>query len=201
MNFFDLFVIIALVIFYILFIGRTIILAVKDKINPFVLGKGKSGFNRFIEFLFFGGLIIWTFAVVVQTVRCNIPGFLQGMFALWFKNDLLHWLGVILITGGIAIFALSLYSFGRSWRVGIDKENPGSLVTTGVFSISRNPIFLFVDLFFAGIALIYPNTFFILSAIVVIAGIHYQILQEEKFLLSRYGEEYEKYKSSVRRYL
>lgn len=201
MDFFDWFVIIALIAFYIAFIGKTVIMAIKDRINPFVLGKGKSGLNRFVEILFFAGLILWTYAAVAQALRFNPPSLLKIIFWPWVQSKILPWMGVILITAGIVFFIVTLNDFGKSWRVGIDKDNAGKLVTTGVFSISRNPIFLFVDIFFAGIAMIYSNPFFILAAVVVIVGIHYQILQEEKFLLSKYGDVYEAYKSKVRRYI
>jgi protein-S-isoprenylcysteine O-methyltransferase Ste14 len=33
-------------------------------------------------------------------------------------------------------------SFGTSFRVGIDVEHPDKLVTTGIFAVSRNPIYV-----------------------------------------------------------
>jgi protein-S-isoprenylcysteine O-methyltransferase Ste14 len=56
---------------------------------------------------------------------------------------------------GLIIFLLALISFGKSRRVGIDKEKSNELITKGIFKYSRNPIFIFMDIYFVGIALMY----------------------------------------------
>jgi protein-S-isoprenylcysteine O-methyltransferase Ste14 len=96
---------------------------------------------------------------------------------------------------------MALISFGKSWRIGIDENNSNELVTTGMFKYSRNPIFLFMDLYFTGIMLIYPNIVFIIIAVCTFIGIHLQILREERFLLKKFGEKYSEYKKQTRRYI
>jgi protein-S-isoprenylcysteine O-methyltransferase Ste14 len=44
-------------------------------------------------------------------------------------------------------------------------------------------IFVFLDLYFAGTFFINGTLIFLVFAVVVIAGVHYQIMQEESFLL------------------
>lgn len=201
MDFFDYYIVIALVVFYIVFIGRSIKLALVEGTNPFVIGKGKTGFKGILEILFMVGLVIWTYEVIINAIHTDYFILPRSLFVSLFDNLILKITGCILIAFGLVIFILSLISFGKSWRVGIDKENPGSLVTTGIFSITRNPIFVFLDLYFVSTWLIYSNLFFLISSIIIIIGIHYQIFQEEKFLLTKYGKEYENYKMKVRRYI
>lgn len=74
-----------------------------------------------------------------------------------FRNEIISWSGVVLYILGLILFLLSLISFGKSFRVGIDEEHPGSLVTTGVFAISRNPIYTAFGLVLIGIFLIFTN--------------------------------------------
>jgi len=50
-----------------------------------------------------------------------------------FNSGIIRWVGVAFCLLGLIIFLLSLISFGNSFRVGIDEEHPGVLVTT-VFS-------------------------------------------------------------------
>ena len=55
--------------------------------------------------------------------------------------------GAWFVVAGVLILILALLSFGNSWRIGIDTRTPGQLVTTGIFAFSRNPIFVFMDLY------------------------------------------------------
>jgi len=196
---FDFFQISALALFYLVFVARTIQLKAKGT-NPFVLGVGKKGFKAILEVAFFFGLAIWTYEVIAHSVHMEFH-FLPGAFhSQLFHSQLPKPVGAVLIVGGLVIFILSLISFGNSWRVGIDKRNPGNLVTTGIFSITRNPIFVFLDLYFLGTWLIYFNLFFGISAVLTAIGIHWQILQEEEFLLGQYGDQYREYMDAVGRY-
>src|SRR5262245_24107761 len=42
----------------------------------------------------------------------------------FFRSEVISWVGVILCFGGLFILLLSLVSFGKSFRVGIDVERP-----------------------------------------------------------------------------
>lgn len=118
-----------------------------------------------------------------------------------FDDTLTGWLGVIVCIMGILLFIYALNSFGKSFRVGLDEDHPGELVTTGAFSISRNPIYTAFGLVLAGIFLIIPNW---IVLIYVFAGIwlfNRQILLEEQSLKGIYGEKYMEYCKKVRRFL
>jgi protein-S-isoprenylcysteine O-methyltransferase Ste14 len=57
-----------------------------------------------------------------------------------------------------------------------------------------------IDRYFIGTFLINGTLFFLIAALIVVFGIHYQILQEEKFLDKNYGQSYQDYCNSVARY-
>jgi protein-S-isoprenylcysteine O-methyltransferase Ste14 len=200
-SFISLFQGIMLLLLYLTFIIRSGLLYLKDGINPFVLGKGKRGINAIVEYIFFVGLLVWSYeiAAVVFGLHFHIIPIMKVHQPI-IDSSVMKYIGMIISLGGYIIFVLSLAAFGKSWRMGIDKTNPGKLVTNGTFSITRNPIFVYIDLYFIGTALINGNIFFIFFALAVSLGIHYQILQEEKFLNEYYGEEYTEYKNKVRRY-
>ena len=185
---------------YILLTVRTIQLRLQG-IKVWTVGKNKKGVQRILEISFFLGLIIWTSIVILNVFNVNL-GYLHSILIYKFIDILLiKIVGTILMLTGLLIFILALISFGKSWRVGIDKKNPGKLITNGIFSISRNPIFLFLDLYFLSTFFNYSTIFFLLTSITFIIGIHFQILEEEKFLLANYGKEYKNYTEKVRRYL
>lgn len=118
-----------------------------------------------------------------------------------FKNEFVGWIGVVLCLLGLFLFLYSLISFGKSFRVGIDEDNPGSLITTGAFAISRNPIYTAFGLILLGEFLIYPNWILLLYLLVGCWLFNRQILLEEQSLMKIYGEEYKQYCKKVRRYL
>lgn len=110
-------------------------------------------------------------------------------------------LGTVLLGVAVALYAVALRAFGRSWRLGIDREKPGPLATGGVLAWSRNPLFLAFDLLLTGTFLVAGRPPFLLLGIAVAAVLHAQILREERFLSSAYGEAYEDYRARVGRYL
>jgi protein-S-isoprenylcysteine O-methyltransferase Ste14 len=127
----------------------------------------------------------------------NLPKPRVGLFS----NEIVAWIGVALCMLGLVLFFFSLVSFGKSFRVGIDEEHPGALVTTGVFAFSRNPIYTAFGLILLGIFLIFPNWVFLLYLVAGIWLFNRQVLREEESLKKIYGEEYMKYCKKVRRYL
>lgn len=199
MSFFDRFQITVLILLYLVCIGRMLQLRVRGT-NPLVLGIGKKGLPGILEILFGIGLVIWTLEVFVHSLNLRFHVIPPVLCAQLFAVLPLKILGTVLITIGFLVFVLSLVSFGSSWRIGIDKRNPGKLVTTGIFSITRNPIFIFLDMYFLGTWLIDPTPFFGIVAILTIIGVHWQILQEEEYLKEQYGSEYEDYVRDAGRY-
>lgn len=117
-----------------------------------------------------------------------------------FHNETIAWIGVGLCLFGLVLFLLSLISFGKSFRVGIDEDHPNALVTTGTFALSRNPISVAFGLVLFGIFLIYSNWVLLLFFFAVTWLLNRQVLREESSLKKIYGKEYEDYCRKVSRY-
>ncbi|NMC55666.1 MAG: isoprenylcysteine carboxylmethyltransferase family protein [Eubacteriaceae bacterium] len=118
-----------------------------------------------------------------------------------FSSNISSWIGVGICFLGLLLFLFSIISFGKSFRVGIDEDSPGSLVTTGAFAISRNPIYTAFALVLLGIFLIFPNWIILIYLIAGIWLFNRQVLLEEKSLINIYGDEYLNYCKKVRRYI
>lgn len=118
-----------------------------------------------------------------------------------FNNEITGWIGITFCGIGILLFVYALISFGNSFRVGIDEEHPGELITAGVFSISRNPIYTAFGLILMGVFLIIPNWIFLIYMVVGIWLVNRQIRLEEESLKRIYGEKYQEYCKKVQRFL
>ncbi len=111
------------------------------------------------------------------------------------------WLGVAFCVAGLLFLFWSLVSFGRSFRVGIDDENPDKLVTGGVFAWSRNPMYVAFWFILSGQFVVFRNWLLLIYLAAATWLFHRQVRREESYLAQRYGAEYTDYCGRVRRYL
>jgi len=76
------------------------------------------------------------------------------------------------------------------------------LVTSGPFRFSRNPLYLALTLCYAGAAIAVNSLWALLLLIPVILIMeHFVIGREEAYLARTFGDEYERYRKAVRRWL
>jgi protein-S-isoprenylcysteine O-methyltransferase Ste14 len=80
-------------------------------------------------------------------------------------------------------------------------DKPDQLVTTGVYGLSRNPIYVAFVTILLGEFLIFPNWILLVYLGAATWLIHRQVLREEDFMQKQYGEQYLAYSRHVRRYL
>jgi protein-S-isoprenylcysteine O-methyltransferase Ste14 len=97
------------------------------------------------------------------------------------------------------IFALGFPKLGTSLRIGLPREET-ALVTSGIYGLSRNPIYLAIFCLL-GASLLYAFSWVNLAAVLISVALHHRIvLAEETYLVNRFVE-YSSYKRRVRRYL
>ncbi len=116
------------------------------------------------------------------------------------SNPIIRVLGLVLFGYGTFLFILAMVTMRDSWRAGIPDKDSTSMVTTGIYKISRNPAFLGFDLTYIGACLAFGNIVLMIMAVLTISMMHLQILEEEKFLEITFGKEYLEYKDKVGRY-
>lgn len=119
----------------------------------------------------------------------------------FFHSEPVAWVGVLLCLAGLLLLLWSLVSFGRSFRVGIDTDRPDRLITNGIFSFSRNPIYVAFAIILIGQFLILPNWITLIYIVAATWLFHRQVLREEDYLRGFYGQIYVDYCSRVRRYV
>jgi protein-S-isoprenylcysteine O-methyltransferase Ste14 len=152
------------------------------------------------DFLFLVCFFLWVYEAVSYAWPLRTHIFPHSLGAVIVDATPFRVAGAMLWLVGLVIFGLSLRAMNASWRIGIDQETPGALVTGGIFAWTRNPIYLSLDLLAIGAFLIQGRLIFLLFALAFVGMFHFQIRREERFLTEAYGEEYSEYCTRVPRY-
>ncbi len=163
----------------------------KKGIRTDQLGKGKEGFQKYIEIT----LKITTYLLPVLQVY-------SILFCFEKTYLFLQIIGIIVEFFGVVVFVVSVIEMKDNWRAGVQREEKTNLVASGIYSISRNPAFLGFDLMYIGILLSFFNWFLLVATIFAICLFHLQIVYvEEKYLTETFDQDYLEYKKKVCRYL
>jgi protein-S-isoprenylcysteine O-methyltransferase Ste14 len=110
--------------------------------------------------------------------------------------------GYLLVLFGITIAILVATSFRRAGTAIEPWKPTTSIVTTGFYGWSRNPIYAGFCLINIGIG-IASNSIWIFVSFIPAAFLlyHVAIAKEEAYLAEKFGEEYLTYKNKVRRWV
>lgn len=81
-------------------------------------------------------------------------------------------------------------------------ESASTLVTTGIYQVTRNPMYLCMALLLTALAvwLAFPWSLLCVLAFILYID-RFQIVPEERALSELFGEEYQRYRTRVRRWL
>lgn len=110
--------------------------------------------------------------------------------------------GVAVGAIGLALILLSLDLFRRHGTRPEPWEASTALIRSGLYRVSRNPMYLGMAVTSAGIAIYFESLVagFLLTLVVVTID-RFVIAREERYLARRFGEDYEAYRRQVRRWL
>lgn len=111
-------------------------------------------------------------------------------------------LGIVFLVAWIALWTPALASFFRA-KTPLNPTKPtAALITSGVFRISRNPIYLGLVALYLAIAVLANSLWAIVLLVPVIAIVNFAVVaREERYLERKFGSEYVDYKQRVRRWL
>ena len=109
---------------------------------------------------------------------------------------------LFLLGFGILIMAARSFKEHNTTINPIKIETASSLVVSGIFNYSRNPMYLGMVLILLGLSLKFNLIGgLIFTALFIIFITNFQIKPEEKVMLKIFGEEFVNYKDKVRRWL
>ena len=140
-------------------------------------------------------IVTLTFGLLIYFTKSLFPAFTNGLLSILSLLSLLIGLSIL-------ISAVSSFKKQQTTVNPISIEKASSLVVTGIFKYSRNPMYLGMVLILLSISF----KFNLIGGIVltmIFAGYitKFQIIPEEIVMNKLFGDEFEKYKNKTRRWI
>src|SRR5437868_5501394 len=114
------------------------------------------------------------------------------LFVLWpGAHDPIRWIGLVLGLVGLVGVILARHTLGRSFSI---RAKATALVTTGIYSRIRNPIYVFGMVFAAGIFLMVRKPAFWILWLLMIPIQITRARREARVLEDKFGDAYREYR-------
>jgi protein-S-isoprenylcysteine O-methyltransferase Ste14 len=184
--------------FLIAFVFTSVRVAKKIGYNPVVLPATDDAhglIGRYFKQTLLA-LFIYVLSVAFQSEWCLYLGPIHVLY-----SPAISYIGVLLMMASLTWTIIAQVHMRASWRIGIDRANETALITSGLFSYSRNPVFLGMLVSLAGLFLITPNLVTLFLLLLSYILIQVQIRLEEDYLTNIHGDVYLEYKRKTRRLL
>jgi protein-S-isoprenylcysteine O-methyltransferase Ste14 len=147
-----------------------------------------------------------------------LPGLLRPplvLLAAVILGVVLHWIwpvpfipsalalaGPLILIAAVLLFVFSFREFRISGTPVRGSERTTTIVRTGPYRFSRNPIYLAFVLFLLGLAVALNNLWLFVALAAFVSFISIIVIpREEQFLERNFQAEYSEYKATVRRWL
>jgi protein-S-isoprenylcysteine O-methyltransferase Ste14 len=187
-----------IVLFIVAFAWRSLQVYRRSGTNPLVLPSTADAYGYVARG--FKLTIIGIAAVVIAMAFWPAS---QSYFGPWtlLNKPALAYAGWVLLIATLVWLVIAQSQMGASWRIGIDNRHRTELVQHGLFTRSRNPIFLAMRVNLLALFLIFPSA---VTAALLVAGeilMQVQVRLEEQHLANLHGATYDEYRAKVRRWL
>jgi protein-S-isoprenylcysteine O-methyltransferase Ste14 len=111
-------------------------------------------------------------------------------------------LGVLLAIGALLIIRWAAVTFRKARTNILTSQAATTVVATGPFAYSRNPIYVAALIGMVGAAIAFNSLWFLGALVGIYAVLRYGVIAREEIYLERkFGAPYRDYKSKVRRWL
>ena len=160
---------------------------------------GHRDIPKKLRWLFVSGLIGTWIIILYPVVFLFYPNVVNNTFSIPIPI-IRSFTGILFIIMGSIVEIISGLQLGLSTRFYLPAQKT-KLITSGVYSFCRNPLYIGVHLSFLGIFFLLPSLIYLIGLFLFLINQHLRILQEEKFLTESFGAEYEKYLRRTGRYL
>ncbi len=110
--------------------------------------------------------------------------------------------GFALVGASLALFGLTLRDFAKA-ETSVDHRKPTTtVITSGPFARSRNPVYVSMTVCFVGAAIAVDGPLVLAMVAPAVAVIRvFVIRREEAYMAHKFGVDYERYTATVRRWI
>lgn len=142
-----------------------------------------------------------TLAIVfVNALRPEWLAVLGPITAL--RSPFVQGAGAVILLVSLVVVGVSQAQMKGSWRFGCDRGGPPTeLITTGIYSRSRNPIYVGMVLTGLGLFLALPNAVTFAAANLTLLLLQVRVRVEEEYLRGVHGEAFAEYCRRTPRWL
>jgi protein-S-isoprenylcysteine O-methyltransferase Ste14 len=111
-------------------------------------------------------------------------------------------LAAVLAFAGLALGLPALSGFRRAGTNPEPWRPTTAIVTGGVYRLTRNPMYVGMTLLYAAVAVAADSGVALVLAVPLLLTIRFGVIaREERYLESKFGDDYRRYKTQVRRWL
>ncbi len=145
--------------------------------------------------------------ILAPSPLLSLAAFLVGVGIEWvWPSTLLPWvwnlsLGVGLVTAGALLFGGALWTMRSHDKHPSHADEPPKVITDGPFQLSRNPIYVGHSLVHVGASLLIDSVWPLVTLVPLLVYLRRVVQREEKRLSALFGEDYDRYRQRVRRWL
>lgn len=105
-----------------------------------------------------------------------------------------RYIGTVLAVAGVSLIALARYQLGKSFSL---KPEAHELVTSGIYSKIRNPIYVFGTVLTTGVILVVQRPALWILFVIVLVGQTIRARREARVLEAAFGDAYREYRSKT----
>ncbi len=113
-----------------------------------------------------------------------------------------NYAGIVFIAIGVSIVVLPATAFSRAGTTVIPFHESSTLVTTGLFRVTRNPMYVGMVSALVGVAILLGTLTPFVAPLLFIPTLNARVIRHEEVMLEDiFGDEYIAYKAQVRRWI
>ena len=140
--------------------------------------------------------------LICTTVGIFISYMYPWHLTLYLDSEVIQSTGLVLLCVSFILNTLAYRIFTKHHTPHAPFSTPTTLIDSGIFTLSRNPVYLALVLSLCGLGFIFDTVWLLLSALVLLIAIHFLIIPDEEKIMERtFNESYGDYKKLTRRWL